>query len=724
MSDHLVLTVRVHDARYHGADEWPPSPARLFQALVAGAARGSVVPVEAHAALEWLERRPAPLIAAPVMAVGQTFDSFVPNNDADALGGDLSKLPNIRTKKTVRPRLLSDPAFIYAWQVEANDAAGAALARVSEELYQLGRGVDMAWAAAELISGEELESRLDRHRGTVHRPGAGAAGQLLACPTRGSFQSLVERYSATLHRLRDQGIGREATTLFSQPPKPHFTQVRYDADPQRLLYEFRYVGDGDLQPWPVWKIVALVERLRDAAVATLRAALPDQADSIEGALLGRKKDGADAICAERRIRIVPLPSAGHAHADRAVRRVLVEVPGASPISAADANWAFSALESCDPATGVVDPWVVTPGADRRMLDFFTSASREWSTVTPAALPESAKRRRIEPTRMAEERKGAPERMAEEARARGGVVRALRHVGVRAKPLSIEVQREPFDAKGTKAERFAAGPRFPKERLWHVRLRFAEVVTGPLVLGDGRFLGLGIFAPRRESSSAYSLTIEGGLEPGAKPADVAAALRRAVMSRVQSTLVRGPLPSFFSGHAANGAAANAHDDPHIAYQVELPNRLLVLAPEHLRVGHPRTPPSLANLLDRAIGGLTELRSGGAGLLTLRVAPIDPVEDHLFAHSREWRSVHAYAVNRHRKVGSPAKALELDAIEDCLRAGMPRPVVTVESVCRVDGKRLGGMLRLSFAAAVAGPIILGRTRYLGGGLFTPVVKSPGQ
>ena len=42
---HLLLTVRFLDDRYHGLldrggpVEWPPSPFRLFQALVAGVAR-------------------------------------------------------------------------------------------------------------------------------------------------------------------------------------------------------------------------------------------------------------------------------------------------------------------------------------------------------------------------------------------------------------------------------------------------------------------------------------------------------------------------------------------------------------------------------------------------------------------------------------------------------------------------------------------------------------
>ena len=59
---------------------------------------------------------------------------------------------------------------------------------------------------------------------------------------------------------------------------------------------------------------------------------------------------------------------------------------------------------------------------------------------------------------------------------------------------IRVQREPFEANGERAETFAEGKRFSKHRLWHVEIEFHEGIPGPLVIGDGRFLGLGIMAP--------------------------------------------------------------------------------------------------------------------------------------------------------------------------------------------------------------------------------------
>lgn len=86
MARHLLLAVHLHadgmgTARYHGmyqgAPEWPPAPARLFQALVAGAALGRRLPEELASALQWLEGLPPPLIAAPLRRLGQAVASYV-----------------------------------------------------------------------------------------------------------------------------------------------------------------------------------------------------------------------------------------------------------------------------------------------------------------------------------------------------------------------------------------------------------------------------------------------------------------------------------------------------------------------------------------------------------------------------------------------------------------------------------------------------------------------
>src|SRR5690554_5346460 len=97
----LLVTVRFHDNRYHGSGDWPPSPARLFQALVVSAAGGEKLSSQALEALYWLEGLEAPIIAAPSSYAGQSFRNFVPNNDLDAVGGDPARVSEIRTAKLI-----------------------------------------------------------------------------------------------------------------------------------------------------------------------------------------------------------------------------------------------------------------------------------------------------------------------------------------------------------------------------------------------------------------------------------------------------------------------------------------------------------------------------------------------------------------------------------------------------------------------------------------------
>src|SRR5438067_11457037 len=86
---HLLLTVQLLDDRYHGLlardgpPEWPPSPFRLFQALVAGVARRNELDTDIGKSLEWLEKLDAPMILAPRSRDGQIITRFVPNNDGD-----------------------------------------------------------------------------------------------------------------------------------------------------------------------------------------------------------------------------------------------------------------------------------------------------------------------------------------------------------------------------------------------------------------------------------------------------------------------------------------------------------------------------------------------------------------------------------------------------------------------------------------------------------------
>lgn len=113
MTASLLIAVRFHEGRYYGqedgfngVDGWPPSPGRLFQALVVEAARGARLLPEDERALKWLERLDPPKIAAPSVRRGRAVRLFVPNNDLDAVGGDPARISEIRVGKQWRPRTI------------------------------------------------------------------------------------------------------------------------------------------------------------------------------------------------------------------------------------------------------------------------------------------------------------------------------------------------------------------------------------------------------------------------------------------------------------------------------------------------------------------------------------------------------------------------------------------------------------------------------------------
>jgi CRISPR-associated protein Csb2 len=725
MSKAIIVAVRTLDGRYHGTGDGPPSPARLFQALVAGAGLSGPQELERfEEALRWLEARKPPTIASPVPTKLQGFKTYVPNNDLDALGGDARAIAKIRTAKLVRP-VEFDAAipWLYVWDCDGGEVGSLAdrICGLAERVYQLGRSVDVAWASAEVVEACELDERLARYPGLILRPSNGSGGQTLACPQRGSLASLMARHAAGSRRFTKDTGGNPARRRFSKAPKARFASVEYESPSSRRVYELRDGLDlSSFRAWPLERVSRLIVGLRDRAAERLRQGLPDRVADVERVLVGRKADGADDGPTSQRVKIVPLPSIGQPHADRAIRRVLVEVPAACPLRADDVHWSFSGVDAVDTATGEVMA-VLVPAAEEDMLRHYGAAedarARIWKTVTPVALPEIASRRRIEPARMAEEAKNGSERAAEEAHAAMAVAQALRRAGIRSGAERIHVQREPFEARGERVEGFAEGTRFAKERLWHVELSLREPIAGPVTIGDGRFLGLGVMAPVRQAEGVHAFLIEAGLADDGQPTDVARALRRAVMARVQSVIgSKAALPGFFTGHEPGGARARS-GHRHLTFLFDtIGRRLLVVSPHIVDRRFPsREERRHLEHLDQALHDLRELRAGVSGLLRLVRNQVDIGSDPLFTASTVWESATPYQVTRHMKSVDAAAALAANLRTECLGAGLPEPEVTPIASWGVPGIGLSGNVRLTFKAAVTGPIILGRSRHLGGGLF---------
>ena len=713
MSHALLISVRLYEGWYHGSGG-PPSPARLFQALVAGAGISGPLDDETVEALTWLERQDPPIVGSPHTTPQRSYVNYVPNNEADAYNGYQERIK--KAAKRIAP-ILFDPAvpFLFAWKL-ADEAAIDPAKRIlalADRVYQLGRCIDMAWAWAEFLSEEHLQERLRGYPGVIRHPSGGVSE--IDCPTPGSLARLLERHYTGAHQFARKADGKGQAVR--QRPKPRWKKVGYEGVASQFLLELRRSDDIGFAPWPLERSSALVKGIRDSAAEKLRRAFGNRIPEIDRVLIGRKPNGENAGPTSARVRIIPLASIGHPQADMRIRRILVEVPGECPLRADDVGWAVSGLRLDHP---VLDESMdVTSSEDRSPLALFGigKVARIWRSVTPVALVE-AERRRIDPIRVRTdeiEKKPGREKFAEHCRASFAVAQALRHANVAAKVRSVRLQREPFDLRGMRVEQFAEGSRFGKNCLWHVEIEFESLVSGPLVIGDGRFLGLGVLRPVATVAGVYAFAIESGLQANPDPQRLAKALRRAVMARTRDVLGTDQLPSYFSGHPEDGSSGRS-EQPHLAFTFDpLEQQLLVITPGQLNRQTSPYDSKNAPTLELALKGLLQLRAGKDGCLQLRPFNVDTTCHRLFQASHIWESCAPYDVNRHARKSTAETVLKRDVLRECERRGLPRPNVTVLKWKAVSGWGLQGWLRLKFKTAVPGLIILGRSRHTGGGLF---------
>jgi CRISPR-associated protein Csb2 len=231
----------------------------------------------------------------------------------------------------------------------------------------------------------------------------------------------------------------------------------------------------------------------------------------------------------------------------------------------------------------------------------------------------------------------------------------------------------------------------------------------VVLGNGRYMGLGLMAPVRKVEGVYAFTVTEGLTNDADTLGLARALRRAVMTRVQNEIgARKRLPMFFTGHETDGSAARRGGHAHLAFVPDLVRqRLLVIAPHVIEHREPsKDERGHLETLTRALAGLSELRAGRAGKLGLERVGIDPDVDTLFAASKVWASSTPYTPTRHTK-RNRRDSLHDDVLHEVQRRRLPVPLAMEEK---------GADLLLQFGVAVPGPVLLGKTMHFGGGLFT--------
>jgi CRISPR-associated protein Csb2 len=507
MPSYFCLSVTFPDPAFHGKGdgrepEWPPSPLRVFQALVAAAAgrwgEGKRLDY-ARAALQWLEEQPPPEITAPPGRVARGYRLSVPNNAMDLVGrawsdgnyfgaGDASPATH-RAMKPVRPtHLHGGDSVHYLWELSDDAAEGwkrhkDTLFAAARSIVALGWGIDMVAGYGRVITQQEAGAL----PGERWRPTTDASPTRLRVPAVGTLEALGRRHEAFLGRLDGSGLA----------PVPQLTafavvSYRRPADPASrpfVAFELRTPDFERFQPFaPTRHACAVAGMVRNALADLAEQMRPFgwTQSEINTFVHGHTPDGerpARGPEADRRFAYLPLPSlerrGGGGVVVTAIRRVLIVCP---PGDEGKVAWAkvlsgreLTPLDNTPPAAlRLIDKPAAALCADPN-LGPYVGHGAVWSTVTPVVLP------------------GFDDGNAEKAE------RLLRKAFVQAgmppelvQTACLEWRRVGFRAGVDLATRYRRPEPCQLPR-YHVRVRWPASIRGPLFVGAARYRSLGIFA---------------------------------------------------------------------------------------------------------------------------------------------------------------------------------------------------------------------------------------
>lgn len=462
----VSLTVELLSGRYDAAEvddreraEWPPHPARLFCALVAAARTDAD-----RAALEWLEARPAPLVVAARTPQKSRRAAYVVVNAVDRKGGNLThpgRTNNLRARTSAVP---ISPRVTITWSGDAGPEIVEALDAMARRIPYLGRSTGVALLAAtaapetvlvpSLPSGHVVYEPCDllEREESVRIPYPGFLAELDA-------QFAADRPAWEVSRFQGYRQRQETSPPIDEPDE-------LMPSVYTNLVMFRFAG---LRP-QARLTVQFTDALRSAVLRTAGRTSPD-------VLNGHGADGRPHVA------FLALPDVGGDHSDGHLLGLAVAVPDLPAEQRAAVLRAVLGLRT-DGLDGVVDitvpgiggvellyqpglirPWGASPQRWRQ-------GSRRWVSATPVVLDRFPKR---------------PELLEDEVRG------CLRRVGL-PEPVEIQISKDPL-LTGAARLRPADLPRRVTGRQYrHIAVTFGKRVAGPVLVGAGRYLGVGLLAP--------------------------------------------------------------------------------------------------------------------------------------------------------------------------------------------------------------------------------------
>lgn len=471
----LAIDIELISGRYDAAgagdrdaQEWPPHPARVFCALVASARSDSD-----REALRWLEGLPAPVVQASPTARPDVRTSYVVTNSVERAGGSQFHPGRTNARKVRHSAVPGNLRVRVVWpDVGAEPSTVALLDALARRVPYLGRSTGVAALSVGVgiePGSSDLPEGLDQFDPVPGAPG----GVGLRIPYPGYLDLLIDQYDnarpawEVSREVNYQQAGREtAGTATSAMAPSVYTDV--------IILRFKGIRpDGRLT-------AMFTEALRRAVMSATSDPLPD-------ALHGHGADGRPHVA------FLALPNADNPRADGHLLGMAVAIPDLpEPQRRAIVRGVLEGMRAADrdpgsdertlrlsvPGIGEVDlayqpglhqPWGVRPERWRQGSD-------HWVSVTPVILDRYPRNGDVEQE----------------------IARSCVRVGL-PEPRDIVVSTSPLVAGGIRM-RPGDLPAQARGKLFrHVELCFDHKVAGPILLGAGRYLGVGLFAPLGASS---------------------------------------------------------------------------------------------------------------------------------------------------------------------------------------------------------------------------------
>jgi len=494
---YLVIDIELISGRYDAAgaldrevSEWPPHPARVFSALVASA-RSELD----RKALRWLEELPPPIVQAapqPLVLKRQSFvvtnkmtsqmrETRSPGGDDDengqgkrhrqAKGGNQIYPARTNVSKTRRSVFPNSSQVRVIWpDIQVDDEIVQCLDVLARRVPYLGRSTSIATLSVTTRSESDPPSLPN---GLVEfQPDPNTKDEiLLRVPYKTYLQCLIDQFEENRPAWEVSRHVNYQLKRLEEDEVPSGAPVRTRPSVYRDLIILRFVGirpDGRLT-------TLFTEALRTAVMSVTEKPLPQ-------ALHGHGPGGSPHVA------FLALPNVGNIHADGHLLGMAVAIPNLPEderrrivrgvllhMAANDhsSNPNQRTLQITVPKIGkvllayqpgLVKPWGLTPERWRR-------SSRKWVSATPVVLDRYPRKGDIEKE----------------------IVRSCSIVGL-PEPTTVRISNAPLAPGAIKMQPTDLPRRTQGKLFRHIELHFPELVSGPVLLGAGRYLGIGLMVP--------------------------------------------------------------------------------------------------------------------------------------------------------------------------------------------------------------------------------------